>query len=117
MTMNSYRSIALYVLRAVVAVVCGWGAVQLLHAVAGGHGPHLPHVVLQTIAVAEIVAAILFLVPNRLGRFGGHLLLFVLLTALLVHLLHRDYGVVNLIVYAAAVWAVLASERDRVSSS
>ncbi len=107
------RTLAICVLRWVVAIVCIVGAVQLLRVVASGHGPRLPHVVLQAIAIAEIGAGALFLAPGILGRVGGRVLLAVIAVAIAVHLLHGDYAIANLLVYAAAIWAVLTNEPEQ----
>jgi len=98
-------------LRWVVAAVSAVGAGQLLVAVAHGHGPAMPVGLLTAVAAAEVVAAVLFVLPGRAGRTGAIGLLAVYAVALVVHLVHGDHGVASLIVLAAAVWAVLREGR------
>jgi len=97
---------SLQLLRWVAAAVSAVGAVQLLLAIAHGHGPGLPVGIVTAVAVAEVVAAVLFVLPGRAGRTGAIGLLAVYAVALVVHLLHEDHGVASLLVLAAAVWAV-----------
>ena len=75
----------------------GWTAAQA-HA-----GP--PPWLRLTIAVSEIVAAILFLVPATV-RIGALALLAVLVVAALVHLLH-GWNPATLVAYMAAVYVIL----------
>lgn len=72
----------------------------------------LPEIVHMGLAWAEMLAAVIFLIP-RTVIIGGWMLLVVLGFAILVHLLHGWYDVGALVVYAAATWAVVASKRDR----
>lgn len=67
----------------------------------------LPHWTPAVLGGAEIAAAILFLLPKA-GRVGGYLLLAIFLLAILIHVLHRQFEVGPLLVYAAAVFACLA---------
>ena len=50
---------------------------------------------------SEIIAAVFFLVPFT-TRFGGYLLLVIFGLAALLHILHGQYGVEGLLVYAVA---------------
>lgn len=50
----------------------------------------------------EILAAVLFLVPYT-ARAGSYLLLVIFALAAVVHVLHGQYNVGGLVVYAAAV--------------
>ena len=102
---------SLKLLRWVAAAVSAVGAAQLLIAVAHGHGPGLPVGITSAVAAAEVVAAVLFVLPGRAGRTGAILLLAVYAVALVVHLVHGDHGVAPLVVLAAAVWAVLKEGR------
>jgi hypothetical protein len=67
----------------------------------------LPAVVHAGLAWAEMIAAIIFLIPRTLV-LGGRMLLAVLAFAITVHLLHGWYDVGALVIYAAATWAVIA---------
>jgi hypothetical protein len=73
------------------------------------HGD-IPIVVRVVLGGAEVLGAILFLVPPA-AVLGGWLLLAVFCAAILLHLLHGQWEVGALIVYAAAVLAVI-SNRD-----
>jgi uncharacterized membrane protein YphA (DoxX/SURF4 family) len=66
----------------------------------------LPHFIRPVLGGAEIIAALLFLIPLS-RRIGGIALLVVFAAAALIHLLHRQWDVGGLIVYGAAVYAVL----------
>lgn len=67
----------------------------------------LPHWTPIVLGGAEILAAILFLLP-KVGRTGGYLLLAIFLLAIAIHVLHRQFEVGPLLIYAAAVFACLA---------
>jgi len=53
----------------------------------------------------EIAGSLLLLVPGTVVR-GAWLLLAVFVMAILLHLQHGTYGVGNLVVYAAAAFAI-----------
>ena len=59
------------------------------------------------IGVSELVAALLFLLPIS-KRAGGYALLAIFAIAIVLHVLHGEYNVGPLAIYAAAVWAVMA---------
>jgi hypothetical protein len=67
----------------------------------------LPEVVHVGLAWAEMIAAVIFLIPRTLV-LGGRTLLAVLAFAIILHLLHGWYDVGALVVYAAATRAVIA---------
>jgi hypothetical protein len=60
---------------------------------------------------AEIIAAVLFLVPFT-AAIGGYLLLVIFGLAALLHILHGQYGVEGLLVYAAAVLVSMAQIKN-----
>jgi hypothetical protein len=101
------HSTALSILKWAVALACAIGGVLLLLNLSHGHAPRLPIAILEILAITEIVAAVLFLIPPTM-RFGGWFLFAILLAAIFVHLVHGQYEVENLAVYAAAVLAVLS---------
>lgn len=76
---------------------------ELIAARAPGHLWFLP-----VLAPAEILGAILFLVPGTM-RIGSYLLLVVFTVAALFHLLHGDWEIGSLIIYIAAVVVVRSS--------
>jgi len=89
-----------------VAAVSLVGAVRLFWTL--GHHPilNVPTNVLRAICIAEIVAAVLFVIPRSV-RIGGVSLLIVYCVAIVVHVLHGQYEVLNLVVLAAAAWVIL----------
>jgi hypothetical protein len=60
------------------------------------------------LGLAELAAAILFLIP-RTVRLGGILLMVVFGVAALFHMLHGEYDIGHLAVYGAAAFAVVSS--------
>ena len=66
---------------------------------------HIPGFVRLVLGFGEIAGAILLLIPATVAR-GAWLLLAVLVMAILLHLLHGLYGIGNLVVYAAAAFAI-----------
>ena len=75
---------------------------------AGAHSfarTHMPGIVRMILGVGEILGSILLLIPKTVVR-GAWLLLAVFVMAILIHLLHGLYGVGNLVVYAAAAFAI-----------
>ncbi len=57
----------------------------------------LPHWLRPALGGAELIAAVLFLIPFA-ARLGGYLLLVIFGVAALVHLLHGQFGVEGLVV-------------------
>jgi hypothetical protein len=106
----------LLVLRVVLGAVVVWQSVATL--LAGFHaGSWHAHLVaaVRGLAVVEIVAALLFLIPAT-ARVGGWLLLGVFAIAVALHALHGEWGFGALLVYATAVW-VLMQERTHTRSA
>jgi hypothetical protein len=102
--MNGRLSIS--ILRVVLGVVLAVYSVQL--AIHQLHGRmHLPLLVL---GAAELVSAIVFLLPGMV-RSGGIALMVVFVCAAGFHIAHGEYDVAYLGVYGAAVLAVIANER------
>ncbi len=66
---------------------------------------HMPGLVRMIVGFGEIVGSILLLIPQTAVR-GAWLLLAVFVMAILIHLLHGLYGVGNLVIYAAAAFAI-----------
>jgi DoxX-like family len=65
---------------------------------------------------SEIIAAVLFLVPFT-ATIGGYLLLVIFGLAALLHILHGQYGVEGLLVYAAAVLVSMAHTKNRTAET
>ena len=66
---------------------------------------HMPGFVRLVLGFGEIVGCILLLIPATVAR-GAWLLLAILAMAIVLHLLHGLYGIGNLVVYAAAAFAI-----------
>jgi hypothetical protein len=66
---------------------------------------HLPGFVRLILGFGEILGCILLLIPKTTIR-GAWLLLAVFIFAILIHLLHGAYNVGNLVIYAAAAFAI-----------
>jgi hypothetical protein len=99
-------------LRVVLGLVVVWQSVVTL--LAGFHpGSWHSHiaVLVRVLAVVEIAAALLFLIPAT-ARVGGWLLLGVFTIAIALHALHGEWGFGALIVYATAVGVLLAERTD-----
>jgi type II secretory pathway component PulF len=66
---------------------------------------HMPGFVRMVLGFGEILGSILLLIPQTAIR-GAWLLLAVFIMAILLHLLHGMYGIGNLVIYAAAAFAI-----------
>ena len=66
---------------------------------------HLPGFVRLVVGFGEIAGCALMLIPQTAAK-GAWLLLAVLVMAILLHLLHGMYGIGNLVIYAAAAFAI-----------
>jgi len=66
---------------------------------------HMPGFVRLVLGFGEIAGCVLLLIPATVVR-GAWLLLAVFVMAILLHLLHGLYGVQNLVIYAAAAFAI-----------
>ena len=66
---------------------------------------HMPGIVRMILGWGEIAGAVLLLIPKTTVR-GAWLLLAVFVMAILLHLLHGLYGIGNLVIYAAAAFAI-----------
>jgi hypothetical protein len=96
----------LMILRLVLGIVVGGYSLGLI--VTQLHGD--PHHALLLLGLAELAAAVLFLIP-RTVRLGGFALIAVFAVAALLHVLHGEYSVGFLAVYGAAALAVVANRR------
>ena len=66
---------------------------------------HMPGFVRMILGFGEIIGSILLLIPQTTIR-GAWLLLAVFVMAIMLHLLHGGYNVGNLVIYAAAAFAI-----------
>lgn len=71
----------------------------------------MPSWVQPILGGAEVIAAVLFLVPYT-ARAGSYLLLVIFALAAVVHILHGQFNVGGLIVYAAAVIVCMARQEN-----
>lgn len=68
-------------------------------------GTHMPGFVRLVLGFGEILGCVLLLIPQTAIR-GAWVLLAVFIMAILLHLLHGLYGIGNLVIYAAAAFAI-----------
>lgn len=66
---------------------------------------HMPGFIRLVLGFGEIIGCVLLLIPRTAVR-GAWLLVAVFVFAILLHLLHGMYGVGNLVIYAAAAFAI-----------
>lgn len=66
---------------------------------------HMPAIVRMILGFGEIVGCVLMLIPQTAAR-GAWLLLAVFVFAILLHLLHGMYDIGNVVIYAAAAFAI-----------
>ena len=66
---------------------------------------HMPGFVRMVVGFGEILGSILLLIPQTAIR-GAWLLVAIFIMAILLHLLHGMYGIGNLVIYAAAAFAL-----------
>ena len=71
----------------------------------------MPHLIRPILGGAEIIAALLFLIPPA-RTIGGYALLAIFAAAALIHIFHGQPDVGGLVVYAAAVYTVLAAYKS-----
>ena len=105
------QSISLTLLRWTLGLVVLWQSWQFATSKSVVHELTrigLPRWTPPVLGGAEILAAVLFLIP-KLGRVGGYLLLAIFLFAAVIHVLHGQFGIGWLLVYSAAVFACLSA--------
>jgi hypothetical protein len=71
---------------------------------------HMLAFVRMLLGLGEILGCVLMLIPQTAIR-GAWLLLAVFVTAILLHLLHGMYGIGNLVIYAAAAFAIAVESK------
>ena len=76
----------------------------------------LPSWIQPVLGGAEIIATVLFLVPFT-ALVGSCLLLVIFALAALVHILHGQYEVEGLLVFAAAVFVCMAHSENRTAEA
>jgi uncharacterized membrane protein YphA (DoxX/SURF4 family) len=105
--MGSLKSCGLTVLRYALGIVILIEAVMFVLPGAGHEfaRTHMPGFVRMVVGFGEIIGSLLLLIPQTAIR-GAWLLLAVFVMAILLHLLHGLYGIGNLVIYAAAAFAI-----------
>lgn len=68
-------------------------------------GTHMPGFVRMVLGFGEILGCVLLLIPQTAIR-GAWVLVAVFIMGVLLHLLHGMYGIGNLVIYAAAAFAI-----------
>lgn len=104
---SSQTKLGLNVLQWVMGIVILAEAVRFVMPGAA-HGfarTHMPDAIRLIVGFGEIIGCILLLIPPTAVR-GAWLLVGVFTLAIVLHLLHGMYGVGNLVIYAAAAFAV-----------
>jgi hypothetical protein len=71
----------------------------------------IPHLIRPVLGGAEIIAVLLFLIPPT-RTIGGYALLVIFILAALIHIVHGQPDIGGLVVYAAAVYTVLAAYKS-----
>jgi hypothetical protein len=72
---------------------------------------HMPGFVRLVLGFGEILGCVLLLIPRTVVR-GAWLLLAVFVMTILLHLLHGLYGIGNLVIYAAAAFAIAVGKSN-----
>jgi uncharacterized membrane protein YphA (DoxX/SURF4 family) len=99
--------IALIVLRWALGMVILIEAILFVvpSAARGFAATHMPGFIRLVLGWGEILGCVLLLIPRTTIR-GAWLLLAVFVFAIMIHLLHGAYNVGNLVIYAAAAFAI-----------
>ena len=99
--------IALIVLRWALGMVILIEAILFVvpSAARGFAATHMPGFIRLVLGWGEILGSVLLLIPRTTIR-GAWLLLAVFVLAIMIHLLHGAYNVGNLVIYAAAAFAI-----------
>ena len=99
--------IALIVLRWALGLVILIEAILFVvpSAARGFAATHMPGFIRLVLGWGEILGCVLLLIPRTTIR-GAWLLLAVFVFAIMIHLLHGAYNVGNLVIYAAAAFAI-----------
>jgi DoxX-like family len=113
------RKIALPGLRWTLGLVVAWESLAFM--LSPSTARHLAHMgvplwVRPVLGGAEILAAILFLIPATM-TLGGYSLLAIFALAIAIHLLHGQYAVDSLLVYFMAVLVLMAYDERRVQKT
>ncbi|HKN76975.1 MAG TPA: DoxX family protein [Candidatus Acidoferrum sp.] len=111
----SLTKVSIPLLRWTLGLVVAFESCQFVFSSAAAHflaKAGLPSWIRPVLGGAEIVAAVLFLVPLT-SRIGSYLLLVIFALAALVHVLHGQFEVGGLVVYAAAVFVSMQHAENK----
>ena len=72
---------------------------------------HMPDFVRRVLGWGEILGSVLLLIP-RTAVPGAWSLIWIFVLAIVIHVLHGAFNVGNLLIYAAAAWAIAAGKTD-----
>ena len=117
--MSDPRKFALIALRWSVGVVVLWESCRFLVSATAAHCLQrmgLPHWIRPALGISEIGAAVLFLIP-KWNRLGGYALLLLFAIAAVVHVLHGQFEIGTLLVYAAAVLVCVWTQSPDIRSA
>jgi len=106
------KSIGLCVLKYTLAIVILIEAILFVMPVAArdfAHATHMPNFIRLLLGWGEIIGCILLLIPKT-AVSAAWLLFAVFIFAILIHLLHGQYNVGNVVVYAAAAFAIATAK-------
>jgi hypothetical protein len=71
---------------------------------------HMPGFIRMILGFGEIIGCLLLLIPKSVIQ-GAWLLFAIFVFAILLHLLHGQYNVGNLVIYAAAAFAIAVGKQ------
>lgn len=106
------KFLGLCVLKYTLAIVILIEAILFVMPVAArdfARATHMPNFIRLLLGWGEIAGCILLLIPKTALR-GAWFLLAVFIFAILIHLLHGQYNVGNVVVYAAAAFAIATAK-------
>ncbi len=109
------KRFAIPILRWTLGLVVLWQSLRFTFGPAAAHffaKTGLPSWIRPVIGGAEILAALLYLLPFT-EVAGSYALLIIFALAAVIHILHGEYDVSILILYAAGVFATLAHRRTQ----
>ena len=111
--------ISIVVLRWTLGLIVLWESLVFIFSPASIHHfakTALPHWIRPALGGVEIVAALLFLLPWT-EAVGGRLLLLVFAVAALLHVLHGDFDVSGLVLYAVVVFVCMTHQNTRTAGT
>jgi uncharacterized membrane protein YphA (DoxX/SURF4 family) len=111
--------ISIVVLRWTLGLIVLWESLLFIFAPGSIHHfakTGLPQWIRPTLGGVEIIAAILFLLPWT-DAVGSRLLLFVFAVAALIHVLHGDFDISGLVLYAVVVIVCMTHRNTQIAEA